>query len=168
MYNSSYDLTTTTSTDWFNFGQLTAAAAVVFILVALVVLAILVFLIIAQCKLFTKAGEAWWKALIPIYNSWVETKITGLAWWWLPIYIGTSALSGIKGLSVLGFGIVLISFNYNYNLAKKFGKSNGFAFLCTILPIIGLPILAFGSAKYDAKAATDENGIFAVNGHLVK
>ena len=151
MYNSSYDLTT--STDWFNLGQLTAAAAVIVILLALVILAILVFLIIAQCKLFSKAGEAWWKALIPIYNSWIETKITGLAWWWLPIYIGTAALSGI---------------HYNYNLAKKFGKSNGFAFLCTILPIIGLPILAFGSAKYDAKAATDKNGIFAVDGSLVK
>ena len=168
MYSSNYDLTTTTSTDWFNFGQLTAAAAVVFVLVALVVLAILVFLIIAQCKLFTKAGEAWWKALIPVYNTWVETKITGLAWWWCPIFLGVSCFSGIKGLSALGFGIILISFNYNYNLAKKFGKSNGFAFLCTILPIIGLPVLAFGSAKYDAKAATDKNGIFAVNGSLVK
>jgi hypothetical protein len=169
MYNSGYDLTTTTSsTDWFNLGQLTAAAAVVVILLALVVLAIVVFLIIAQCKLFSKAGEAWWKALIPVYNSWVETKITGLAWWWFPIYMGVTSLSGIKGLSVLGFGIVLISFNYNYNLAKKFGKSNGFAFLTTILPIIGLPILAFGSAKYDAKAATDKNGIFAVEKDLVK
>ena len=167
MYNSSYDITTT-STDWFNLGQLTAAAAVIVILLALVILAILVFLIIAQCKLFSKSGEAWWKALIPIYNSWIETKITGLAWWWLPIYIGTTALSGVKEFAVLGFAIILISFNYNYNLAKKFGKSNGFAFLCTILPIIGLPILAFGSAKYDAKAATDKNGIFAVDGSLVK
>ena len=168
MYNSGYDLTTTNSTDWFNLGQLTAAAAVIVILLGLIVLAIVVFLIIAQCKLFTKAGEAWWKALIPIYNSWVETKITGLAWWWLPIYIGTACLCGVKELSVLGFAVILISFNYNYNLAKKFGKSNGFAFLCTILPIIGLPVLAFGSAKYDAKADTDENGIFAVKGHLVK
>ena len=167
MYNSSYDLTTT-SPNWFDFSQFTAAAVVVFILVALLVLAILVFMIIAQCKLFSKAGEAWWKALIPVYNTWIETKITGLAWWWCPIFLGVSCFSGIKGLSALGFGIILISFNYNYNLAKKFGKSNGFAFLCTILPIIGLPILAFGSAKYDAKADTDKNGIFAVNGSLVK
>ena len=169
MYNSGYDLTTTNSTDWFNLGQLTAAAAVVVILLALVVLAILIFFIIAHCKVFTKAGEAWWKAIIPVYNSWIETKIAGLAWWWFPIFIGVATLSGVKNLSAtLGFVIILISFNYNYNIAKKFGKSNGFAFLCTILPIIGYPILAFGSAKYDAKAATDKNGIFAVEKDLVK
>ena len=33
-------------------------------------------------------------------------------------------------------------------MAKKFGKSNGFAVLVALLPIIGLPILAFGSAQY--------------------
>ena len=74
---------------------------IVGLLVIALVLAILIFLIIAQCKLFSKAGEAWWKALIPVYNSWVETKITGLAWWWFPIYMGVASLSGIKGLSVL-------------------------------------------------------------------
>ena len=170
MYNSGYDLTTTASNDWWsNFGQLTAAAIVIVILLGLIALAIAVFFIIAHCKVFTKAGEAWWKALIPVYNSWIETKIAGLAWWWFPIFIGVATLSGIKNLSaILGFVIILISFNYNYNIAKKFGKSNGFAFLCTILPIIGYPILAFGSAKYDAKAATDKNGIFAVEKDLVK
>lgn len=166
---SNYDLTTTTSSaNWWDLSQMTAAAIVIFVIVALIALAILIFLIVAQCKLFTKAGEAWWKAIIPVYNSWVETKITGLAWWWFTIYMGLAAISGIKGLSVVGFGIVLISFNYNYNLAKKFGKSNGFAFLTTILPIIGLPILAFGSAKYDKNAAVDKNGIFAVEKGLVK
>lgn len=169
MYSSDLVSSNTASADWWaNFGELTAAAAIIVVLFALIFLAVVVFLIIAQCKLFTKAGEAWWKAIIPVYNSWIETKITGLAWWWFPIYMGIASLSGIKGLSVLGFGIVLISFNYNYNLAKKFGKSNGFAFLTTILPIIGLPILAFGSAKYNKNADTDKNGIFAVEKGLVK
>lgn len=164
------ELTTTTSTDWWtSFSELTAAAAIIFVLLAIIALAVIVFMIIAQCKLFTKAGEAWWKGIIPVYNSWIETKITGLAWWWFPIYFGVTLLSGIKDMSfAVGFGIILISFNYNYNLAKKFGKSNGFAFLTTILPIIGLPILAFGSAKYDKNAATDKNGIFAVEKDLVK
>ena len=161
--------TPTTTAEWWDFSQMTAAAIVVFVILALIVLAIAIFMIVAECKLFSKAGEAWWKALIPMYNSWIQTKITGLAWWWFPIFIGFAGLSGFKAFEfVSGMGVILISFNYNYNLAKKFGKSNGFAFLTTILPIIGLPILAFGSAKYDKKAATDVNGIFAVDGKLVK
>lgn len=168
MYN--YDVTTTTSTaNWWDISQMTAAAVAIFVVIALITLALVIFLIVAECKLFTKAGEAWWKAIIPMYNSWVQTKITGLAWWWFPIYIGFAGLTGFKSFEfAAGMGIILISFNYNYNLAKKFGKSNGFAFLTTILPIIGLPILAFGSAKYDKNAATDKNGIFAVEKGLVK
>ena len=119
--------------------------------------------------LFAKMGVAWWKALIPVYSTWVETKITGLAWWWCPIFLGISALSTYKNLyGAASFAIIIIFFNYNYNLAKKFGKSDGFAVLLTLLPIIGIPILAFGSAKYNASAKTDKNGIFAVDHDMVK
>lgn len=59
-------------------------------------------------------------------------------------------------------------FNFNYNLSKKFGKTNGFAVLLTILPIIGVPILAFGSAKYQDNVKVDKNGIFAVENNLAK
>jgi hypothetical protein len=37
-----------------------------------------------------------------------------------------------------------------------------------ILPVIGIPILAFGSAKYNADAKTDKNGIFAVEKDIAK
>jgi len=47
-------------------------------------------------------------------------------------------------------------------LCKKFGKSGGFAFLCTILPIIGIPMLAFGSAKYNKDEKVDQNGVFSI------
>ncbi len=135
------------------------------IIIGIIVLAVLILIIIANCKLFKKAGEEWWKALIPLYSSWIETKITGLAWWWFLIFAGLTALIGTKfGESnfVVSMGLILTSFNYNYNLAKKFGKSNGFAVLSTILPVIGLPILAFGSAKYDKAAKVDKNGIFTM------
>lgn len=170
MYNYTYTPSTTTTPDLEAiFGGMTAGIIVFFVFIGLIALAVAIFMIIAQCKLYTKAGEAWWKIFIPIYSTWIQTKITGLAWWWCPIYFGIAALSGIKEIStILLFAAILISFNYNYNLAKKFGKSNGFALLCTLLPIIGIPILAFGSAKYDKNAATDKNGIFAVEKDLVK
>ena len=83
--------------------------------------------------------------------------------------IGVSALATFKNLAYVGgFVALVISFNFFYNISKKFGKSNGFAFLCTVLPIIGIPILAFGSDKYNASAKTDKNGIFAVENNIAK
>ncbi|MBQ9019011.1 MAG: hypothetical protein IJ097_01700 [Bacilli bacterium] len=171
MYNNSLiSPNTTTTPDYASiFGGMTAGLIIFFVFLGLLVLALAIFMIIAQCKIYTKAGEKWWKAFIPVYSTWVETKITGLAWWWCPIFLGVSALSGIKEFSyVPGFAVLIIAFNYSYNLAKKFGKSNGFAVLYTLLPIVGIPMLAFGSAKYNAKADTDKNGIFAVEKDLVK
>ena len=146
--------------------QYTGAAIAIIIVLAIIAIAIAIFLIVAKCKLFSKAGEKWWSAIIPVWSNWVETRISGLKWWWFAIVcgIGTLAiLSPEKSSYFAGWGAVLVSFNYNYNIAKKFGKSNGFAFLCTILPIIGIPILAFGPAKYNKDAAVNDNGIFEVN-----
>ena len=58
--------------------------------------------------------------------------------------------------------LLLTGFNLNYNLARKFGRGNGYAFLMTFLPVIGYPMLAFGSAKYEKEARVDKNGIFSV------
>ena len=151
------------------FGGMAIGAIILFGFIALIALAVAIFMLIAECKIYTKAGEKWWKVFVPLYNSWIQTKITGLAWWWFPIFIGFSMLMDVKVFApIAGICVILISFNYNYNLAKKFGKSNGFALLTTFLPFVGLPILGFGSAKYDAKADTDKNGIFAVEKNLVK
>lgn len=164
MYNYTYTPSTTTPDVESIFGGMAVGAIILVVILGLIALAVAIFMIIAECKLYSKAGEKWWKVFIPIYNTWVQTKITGLAWWWLPIFLGVTALSDIKSLEfVAGIGVILVSFNYNYNLAKKFGKSNGFAVLTTFLPVIGLPILAFGSAKYDKNAVVDKNGIFAVD-----
>ena len=174
MYSDGYNLitpnTTTSSSDLASvLGGMAAGAIILFAFLALIILAAVIIVIIAKCKMFKKAGEPWWKVFIPLYSSWTETKITGLAWWWFPIFVGVTAFSGFDKVSYIsGFALLLISFNYNYNLAKKFGKTNGFAVLCTLLPIIGIPILGFGSAKYDKNAATDKNGIFAVEKDLVK
>ena len=165
MYNYTYTPSTTTTPSLDSvFGGMAIGAIILVVILGLIALAVAIFMIIAECKLFTKAGEKWWKVFVPIYNTWVQNKIVGLAWWWLPIFLVASALTEVQTLGfVAGMAVILVSFNYNYNLAKKFGKSNGFAVLTTFLPVIGLPILAFGSAKYDAKAETDKNGIFAID-----
>ena len=145
-------------------GALTGIPIVLVVLLVLIALAIAIITIIAQCKVYTKAGEKWWKGLIPLYNTWVLTKITGLAWWWFLIYAGlTAAATHFDGSSpVFSIGLFLTSFNLHYNLSKKFGKTNGFAVLLTLLPFIGYPLLAFGNAKYEKNAKVDKNGIFEV------
>ena len=155
--------TTTTGLDAF-FGEMAIGTMILVIFLGLILLAAAIITIIAECKVFTKAGEKWWKVFIPVYNSWIQAKIAGLAWWWLPIFLVASALTEIEKLSfVAGMVVILTSFNYNFNIAKKFGKSNAFALLLTFLPFIGYPILGFGTAKYNASADTDKNGIFAIN-----
>lgn len=169
MYSSGFDLTSDSVASngavdfWNNLAAASAGFIVLFIILGFIALGLVIFLIVCECKMFKKAGESWWKALIPVYSTWVEAKIAGLAWWWCPIMLGLSALTTFKNLSyVAGFALIVISFNFFYNISKKFGKSNGFALLCTILPIIGLPILAFGSAKYDKDVKVDENGVFSL------
>ena len=154
---------------WNNvFGGINEGIIAVLIILGIIAIALLIFVIIARCKMFTKAGEQWWKGLIPLYSTFVETRFVGLGWWWFALFILFTILTarigdadGFESLQgIYSWALVLLTFNMNYNLAKKFGKSGGFAFLCTILPIIGIPILAFGSSKYDKEAKVDINGIF--------
>ena len=126
--------------------------------------AYILLIVVPQCKILKKAGEAWWKALIPLYSAWIQIKISGLAWWWFPIFVGLAGftLKTDAPSYVASIGLLLVEFNIYYNLAKKFGKSNGFAVLCTLLPFIGLPILGFGKAEYKKSAKVDPNGIFSI------
>ena len=165
---ASYYYTTPNTTSEFEFANWFAGASAVLIVFAvialLITLAVVILIVVSNCKIFAKAGEKWWKALIPLYNSWIQTKITGLAWYWYPIFVGVTALLAIYDSNfIIYMSLLLVSYNYCFNMAKKFGKSTGFAVLMAFLPVIGLPILAFGSAKYDKDAKVDANGIFSVN-----
>lgn len=145
------------------FATSSAIVVILFVLLFVVIFALAALMIASNCVIFKKAGEKWWKALIPLYNSWIETKITGLAWWWFPIFALLTGFTASGGTNyVYPMALVLVSFNYNYNMAKKFGKSNGFAFLMTVLPVIGLPMLAFGNANYNDETVVDKNGIFSI------
>lgn len=56
-----------------------AALGVLFLPILLFSLAIVVFLIVGEWKLFVKAGKQGWKSIIPFYNTYVLfTEIAGL------------------------------------------------------------------------------------------
>ncbi len=113
-----------------------------FTTVAIVSLIILVVSIIANWKIFTKAGEKGWKSIIPIYNSVVLFKIIGLSPWLLLIYLA-AFIPVIGSIAVIVLSIVSV-----YYLSKSFGKGAGFTVGLIFLPQIFQLILAFGSAEY--------------------
>lgn len=99
------------------------------------VLGIVVFLIAGYWKMYAKAGQPGWAAIVPFYNIYVLIKMVGRPGWWLAMFF-------VPGANVV-FAILLM-----IDLAKAFGKGGGFAVLLILLPIVGVPILAFGDARY--------------------
>lgn len=98
-------------------------------------LIVYVLLIIAQWKMFTKAGEKGWKSLIPFYNFFVYCKIIdGNGWKFLLLIIP---------IVDIVYMIIL-----NVRTAKAFGKGTGFAIGLIFLNNIFTLILGFGSAQY--------------------
>ena len=107
-----------------------------------IVLIILVLTIIAQWKLFEKAGEAGWKCLIPIYSTVVLFRIAGISPWWVLGYLA-AIIPGIGYLITLGITIYAMIM-----LAKAFGKGAGFTVGLILLNTIFIMILVFGSSSY--------------------
>ena len=91
--------------------------------------------IIAMWKLFSKAGQAGWKSLIPIYNVYTFVKIVdGNGWKFL--------------LLLLPFVNVIYAIILTFRTAKAYGKGVGFGFGLLFLGFIFTLILAFGKAQY--------------------
>lgn len=108
--------------------------------------ALVVFEIAALWHVFTKASEKGWKAIIPIWNTLIVLKISGRPWWWIILFI-------VPIVDIVVYVIVY------YNLAKSFAKSGGFAVGLIILPFIFVPILGFGSARYDGPDAAGPRAV---------
>lgn len=118
-------------------------------------LVIAIAMIVAMWRIFTKAGEAGWKSLIPIYNFFVLYKI---AWkqsaLWLTFLV--TVLSMVCARSFLLFLIFLIvayvlAIKFLHRLSKAFGKGILFTLGLIFFYPIFIMILGFGSAQYVRK-----------------
>ena len=112
------------------------------IVVAIIGIVVWVLTIIAQWKIFTKAGEKGWKSIIPVYNMVTLFKIIGINPWLVLVYLA-GAIPVVGSFVVLAFTIYVM-----YKLATAFGKDAGFTVGLVLLNTIFLMILAFGSAEY--------------------
>lgn len=134
MYDSSY-------ADMATFASVATLASLISTY-SLIILAFYVLIIIAQWKIFTKAGQEGWKAIIPIYNVVVLYKIIGLSPWLLLLYL-------LSVVPVVGWIIsVALSIVSTVKLAKAFNQSTAFIFGLLFLSPIFQMILGFGKAEY--------------------
>lgn len=103
--------------------------------VGIVGLVVCLLMLVSMWKLYTKAGRKGFISIIPIYNGWVLFEIAGLKGWFILLMC----------IPVVN---VIMMFMLYFKLAKAFGKSNGFAIGMLFLPIIFIPLLAFGKNEY--------------------
>jgi hypothetical protein len=98
-------------------------------------IAIVVLVVAGWWRVFTKAGEAGWKSIIPIWNIIVLLRIVGRPVWWIILLI-------IPLVSLIVWIVVSL------DAAKSYGKGVGFGIGLFLLSPIFYPILGFGSATY--------------------
>ena len=106
----------------------------------LIELAVIVLMIAGVWKVFEKAGQPGWAALIPIFNIYIFLKVAGKPGWWLILML-------IPIVNIICGIIALVA------LAQNFGKGGGFVVGLIFLPFVFYPMLGFGDAKYAPVAA---------------
>ena len=116
-----------------------AAGAIVGLLFLVIELGIAAVMIAGMWKLFVKAGQPGWAAIVPIYNTYVLTQITGRPILWF-------VLSLIPCVNLVAAWVL------TQDLAKSFGKSSGYGIGLFLLSPIFLPMLGFGSDTYQGPA----------------
>jgi hypothetical protein len=107
-------------------------------------LAVIVVIIAGMWKVFEKAGQPGWAAVVPFYNVYVLTihiakkEILWFVLWFVPF------------VNIVAAIIVSIE------VAKKFGKSELFGVGLALLGFIFYPMLGFGDAQYQGGKNPDD------------
>jgi hypothetical protein len=99
-------------------------------------LAVVIVVVAGLWKVFEKAGQPGWAAIIPFYNIYVLTQIAGREILWFILCL-------IPIVNIIASIIISI------DVARKFGKGTGFGIGLAFLPFIFYPILGFGDAQYN-------------------
>ncbi|MBR5512715.1 MAG: hypothetical protein IKV85_01860 [Ruminococcus sp.] len=138
--------------------EMFAGLAVVAGLLLVVVLALAVLTIIANWKLFEKAGEPGWSAIIPFYNSYQMAKIgTGnetICWVYVSLSILNTVLGNIESDNgafnaialLVSLASLVISCYVYYKYTESFGQSTGMCILAIFFAPIIYMIMAFSSS----------------------
>lgn len=152
------------------------------VLMTIVGIALLVFYFIGFWKVFSKAGQAGWKSLIPWYNNWVLMVdicdmhigyfIASLSIAVLTVFIsmisvlllGLEAYTANSILQIVTWILGLISYAINfavyYNLGKKFNKGTGWVILTFFFGIITIPLLGLSKKSVYTDVEVSKHSLF--------
>ena len=116
---------------------------------------------IGYSKMYRKAGEAGWKAFIPVFNTYNNYKIAWngkLFFLYAALIVASTVLGGFaEGAMALVTGAIslatiILALMQNIKMAKAFGKGTGTGILLILFPGITALILGLGKAEYTAIA----------------
>jgi Family of unknown function (DUF5684) len=118
------------------------SGAAVGILVATAVVALVILELAGLWKVYAKAGEHGWAAIVPFYNYWCLLRIVGRPGWWLILYF----------VPLVNIVIALIVL---WDLTKSFAKPAGWFWGLLLLGFVFYPMLGFGESRYAGPAGPD-------------
>lgn len=119
------------------------ALLTVYLVYMVVLLAICVVVLIANWKIFKKAGYPGWYTLIPVFSAWKLCEVAfGKGKGWICL------------LTLIPFVGAFVSCYMEYQLSKAFGKDVGFCVLAIFFSPITRCILGFGNSKYQLGTPT--------------
>lgn len=112
---------------------------------------------IGHSKMYRKAGQAPWKAFIPVLNTYTNYQI---AWsskfffLYAALFILVNALSSNGALQLLvaaaGIVMIVVDIKQHVKMAKCFGKGAGTGILLILFPGITSLVLGLGNAEFMA------------------
>ena len=129
------------------------------IFAAIFALTVIRYLLIAigYSKMYRKAGEAPWKAFIPVYNTYNNYKISWngkMFFLAAALYILLSVLGGAEALAIqlvtaaAAIALIVVAVKQNVKMAKLFGMGVGTGIALIFFPGITSLILGLGKAEF--------------------
>ena len=115
---------------------------------------------IGYSKMYRKAGEAPWKAFIPVYNTYNNYKISWngkMFFLSAALYILLSVLGGTEVLAIqlvtaaAAIALIVVVVKQNVKMAKLFGKGVGTGIALIFFPGITSLILGLGKAEFQGQ-----------------
>ena len=115
--------------------QSAAALGGMFMVLGVAFLAIFALMAVSVWKIYEKAGQPGWAALVPFYNVVVWLQLVGKPVWYL-------------ALMFVPLANLYVAFGLPFWMSRCFGKSTGFAMGLIFLPFVFYPMLALDESRY--------------------
>ncbi len=128
---------------------LTAGYVLFGLLACLFCIALWLLVLIAEWRIYTKAGQPGWASLVPFYNDYISYKIFWGCGWLFLVPLVLSCLEGIQYIGTIFYLICLVLYGATqYKKSVSFGHGIPFAVGLFLCPTIFEMILAFSDDYY--------------------